>query len=441
MLTEFRFSNYRSFRDEQQLSLVAHKADKSLPHNLLESSALPNHALVRSAVIYGANASGKSNALKALSFMEQMVRLSVQRPPLNSSGTLARTFRLDPDTINAPSEMQITFIQQGVRYEYGFVVGRRRFHGEWLIAYPEGRPQTWFKRELNTETNDYEWYFGSKLQGEKQRLKELTRPDVLFLSIGAQFNHQQLTPVYEWFAENLYVIDPTDTAHLQRHTAERVLEDSAFKERVAELLRLADLGISDFQIERKSGSNLNLSNEAPPPLQRWMAIMEEEGINIETVETSFFHKGKDGETVPIPFKDEDESLGTLRLFHLASTIIDALDHGHVLVIDEMDDSLHPLLIQAIVALFHDPQINQKGAQLIFNTHDTTLLNLDMLRRDQIWFVEKDREGASHLYALLEFNLRSDVAVNKHYLQGRYGAIPFVGGLAQELAAYAFSESA
>ncbi len=439
MLTEFRFSNYRSFRDEQQLSLVANKADKSLTQNLMESPALPNHHLLRSAVLYGANASGKSNALKALSFMEQMVRLSVHRPPLSSSGTLARSFRLDPDTLHEPSEMQITFIQQGVRYEYGFVVGRRRFHAEWLIAYPEGRPQTWFKRELNTDSNEYDWYFGSKLLGEKQRLKDLTRPDVLFLSIGAQFNHQQLTTVYEWFVENLYVIDPTDTAHLRQHTAERVLEEGAFKQRVAELVRLADLGISDFQMERKAVSTI--PDEAPPSLQRWMAVMQEEGVNLETVETSFFHTGKDGETIPIPFKDEDESLGTLRLFHLASTIIDALDHGHVLVVDEMDDSLHPLLIQAIVELFHDPALNQKGAQLIFNTHDTTLLNLDLLRRDQIWFVEKDREGASHLYALLEFNPRSDVAVGKNYLQGRYGAIPFVGGLAQELSAYVFSKSA
>ena len=270
-------------------------------------------------------------------------------------------------------------------------------------------------------------------------MQEVTRPDVLFLSVGAMFNNQQLTTVYEWFVENLYVIDPTATAHLRQHTAERVLEDVEFKQRVAELVRPADLGISDFQMKRKSAAVV--SEDTPAPLQRWMTLMQEEGVDMETLETTFFHTGKDGETVPIPFQDEDESLGTLRLFHLASTIIDALDHGHVLVVDEIDDSLHPLLIQAILDLFHNPQLNRNGAQLIFNTHDTTLLNLETLRRDQIWFVEKDREGASHLYSLLEFNPRGDVAVGKNYLQGRYGAIPFVAGLAQELAAYAFPESA
>lgn len=431
MLIEFRVKNFKSFRDEQTLSMVA-SADKTLSGNTAETQSF-GKKLLRSSVLYGANASGKSNVIAALGFVQEFVRGSAERRP--GSSIPVQPFRLDKTTIKLPSEFEVFFLHENIRYQYGFAVDQHRVHREWLIAYPEGLPQTWFERRLVSESGkgEEQWKFGSRLKGEKKRLQGLTRPDVLFLSLAATLNHKQLSEVYAWFHYYLRVVHPKLVGFdfmLERFIADHIKDNPAFQTRLTHLLGMADLGIVDFRLEEeeKEISENDLANL--PESVRASILAGEDKYVAKQIERQFemMHASKDPAEPAVAFPIEDESLGTRRLFALGGAGLHSLQEGFVLVVDELDDSLHPLLVQTLVHMFHDPAINRNNAQLIFNTHDTSLLSADLFRRDQIWFLEKDNAGASHLYTLLEFSPRKDEALEKGYLQGRYGAIPIIGDL-------------
>ncbi len=425
MLVEFRVTNFRSIKETQILSMVA-GSDRLLPENIIESEALGKLRLNRSAVVYGANASGKSNLIAALEFVRDFVRNSTTRrairEPRDGDGETAVPvvpFLLDPTMREAASEFELVFIQRGVRYQYGFQADRRRVRSEWLIAYPYGQPQRWFERELRAD-GTYDWAFRSKqFRGEKQLITDVTRADALYLSVGTNFKLDQLVEVYEWFT-HLHIVRPLERLRPARSlTAQRAYRDPSFHQRVRDLLAHADVGIVDFNVEELSAE-----------LYQQRALFAEDarpnarGIQYKV---TLAHQGAaDNDPTFLPL--EDESRGTQQLFEIARRWIDVLERGEVLVVDELDSSMHPLLTRRLVELFHDPQINRHGAQLIFNTHDVTLLDQTLFRRDQIWFTEKDRDGATHLYSLLEFSPRKEDALAKGYLQGRYGAIPFIEGL-------------
>lgn len=437
MLVEFRITNFRSIKETQVFSMVA-SSDHSLPENTIENEALGKLRLNRSAVVYGANASGKSNLIAALEFVRDFVRNSIARRAIRElregkSETFVPVtpFLLDPATRDEASEFELVFIQRGVRYQYGFQVDRQRVRSEWLIAYPYGQPQRWFERTLR-EDGAYEWSFRSKqFRGEKQRITDVTRADALYLSVGSNFQLEQLVQILQWFV-HLSIYRPSDQPSPARSpTARRALHDSAFRQRVRELLSYADIGIVDFKVAEISDvlfvqNSGFVEKDLPYPLN-------------SRYEVTMAHQGSaDEEPTFLPL--EEESRGTQQLFEIARRWIDVLERGDVLVVDELDSSMHPLLTRRLVELFHDPQINRHGAQLIFNTHDVTLLDQTLFRRDQIWFTEKDREGATHLYPLLEFSPRKEEALAKGYLQGRYGAIPFIEGLGDWLVADAEIET-
>jgi len=437
MLVQFRLKNYKSFNAEQVLSLAA-SSDTNLSNNRISPPALGRMKLVRSAVMYGANASGKSNLVSALKFVKDFVRKSYEnspdRPiPINS-------FQLDLEISKNPTEFEITFIHQDIRYEYGFSVDRERVHEEWLIAYPKRAAQVWFERPAKPEASETDWYFGRHLKGEKHKLIPLTRPNVLFLSVAAQFNHPQLSTVYEWFAQYLQVIsDDLPKELLEFMTLRNVQKNKELYSKVKELLKIADLGIVDFSIEEQAAisSPIDIPPEAPEEIKTLvdtifrLSIIDREARQIRVV---MQHQIGPDEETGVRFNIKDESQGTRRLFGLSGLLFLALQEGAVLVIDELDASLHPVLARELVKMFHNPKINTHNAQIIFNTHDTTLLDLALFRRDQIWFIEKDRNGSSHLYSLLEFKPRKTEAISKGYLQGRYGAIPFLSN-AEDFLAY------
>ncbi|MEN4098550.1 MAG: ATP-binding protein, partial [Anaerolineaceae bacterium] len=240
---------------------------------------------------------------------------------------------------------------------------------------------------------------GRNLKGKNNQVAELTRPDVLFLSNAAKFNHRQLGRVFEWFQKSLRVIDADRlNPYLYTYSAALAKNDRQAQERIRRLLAVADFGISDFELRSQIINRKHLDVYMRHPI---------------------------GEKSEVAFPLEEESNGTQRLFALSGPLVDVLDNGWTLFVDELDASLHPLLVRYLVELFHNQQINRRGAQLIFNTHDTTLMDGCLFRRDQIWFVEKDRQGCSHLYPLLDYSPRKDEALAKGYLLGRYGAIPFL----------------
>ncbi|EMD26895.1 AAA family ATPase [Amycolatopsis azurea] len=406
MLRSFRLGNHRSFRDEQELLLMP-----AMPGD--ERAAVPV------AAIYGANASGKSNLIDGLAFMRMAVLAS------GSLGTAGRPyFRLGDTGAVRPSTYVIELLAEGVRYTYGFSVDGEALREEWLYAYPEKRRRVIFERSQGS------FRFGSTssdLKGKFAALEELIRDDVLLLNFCSRLELGPLMPVYRWFAQGLRIRlheDQWSTHQVEGRVGDFLNRDERNARRLLSLLSAADVGITDVAAERldepASGgfhSYATLRTPARPARnrQRWRL--------------SFRHGDADN-----PFELHDESAGTRNWLGLIPTVIDVLDDGRVLVVDEIDASLHPMLTAKLASLFQSEETNPHGAQLIFTTHDTSLLGTmlgdNVLDRDQIWFVDKNAEGASELYPLTDFKPRKDQNTERRYLAGAYGAVPVLGDFAE-----------
>jgi len=411
MLVEFKIKNFMSFKDESVFSMVASKDKTYLENNTISTPTL-NKRLLKTSVVYGANAAGKSNLIKAIKLVERLVHSA----NVDESGIpeLYAPFKFSLETTNSPSEFELTFItEDGVRYQYGFAINPKQVEREWLIAYPKGLPQVWFRRDNYSSENP--WYFGRSLKGNKEQIAQLTRPDVLFLTVAAKMNHEQLTEVYNWFKNNLYYIGIENNINFSTgYSIKRAKEDPGMQSQIRNLLKYADFGIDDLEFHEEQMDEKVLEILSPEYRKDFQGKYFEVYMDHRTDADHKFLLSID-----------DESNGTRKFFSLSGLIIDGLNNGWTIFVDELDSSLHPLLVRYIVELFHNPKINNKGAQLIFNTQDTTLMNTDIFRRDQIWFVEKDSEQCSHLYSLLDYMPRKDESLSKWYLQGRYGAVPFI----------------
>jgi predicted ATPase len=421
VLIEFRVENHRSIASEQVLGLQAVTRDNSERVPRLVAGLA--EALLPAVALYGANASGKTNVLRALDFMRSAVVTSYRLwDP--EEGVRREPFAWGP-TRGQPSTFEVAFVAEGTRYEYGFVADDASFLEEWLFAYPKGRKQTWFERD------GAEFKFSENLIGENNTVKEVTRPNALFLSTAAQLQHKQMMPVFHWFrgmlAFNLHhplnrgskiLVHSYDGPSLEgwlessRQPLLPGFEDDRLS-RVEQLLREADVGISAVGFEPVSPS----TGDGRAQQRRQIRFLHK-----TTVQDAW---------LPL----EQESDGTRTLVRLAPGLIDALQKGSVLLIDELESSLHPLLAMKLIRLFNDPRTNPRNAQIIFTTHDTNLLGSvegdALLRRDQIWLTEKDDEGATSLYPLTDYKPRKAENLERGYLQGRYGAIPFLGALLPE----------
>ena len=398
MLIEFRISNFRSLRDEQVLSLVASK-DKSLASSHTVSTGVgATPALLRSAAIYGPNAGGKSNLIKALQYMRGVVVESATIAP--NQPFSVQPFRLDAAFAGMPTEFEVTFLIDGVRYQYGFAMNAERILSEHLLVYKAFKPQHWFTRRHDPATGRDVYDFGPALKGQKSVWESATRPNALFLSMAVQLNSEQLAPVFDWFARQLVVFN--EHAMLNPRVTLQMLRDPAAKRSICAFLNAADISIADIDVvTRKDHED----------------------------ELRFTHATSKGAAV---FGITEESSGTRNLLFMIGPILDIVRNGLTLVVDELDTSLHTLLVRRIIQLFHDTALNTRGAQIIFTTHDTSLLDAhDLFRRDQVWFVEKDRDQASRLYSLTEFSPRKGEALERGYLMGRYGGLPILGELQLE----------
>ena len=416
MLIEFSVANFRSLRETQTFSLAKAKGDELLESNTFGTTAFNRFELLRSAAIYGPNASGKSNFLLALRTMRKVVLESATG--LQRGDPLPVTpFRLDPVTVGQPSEFEVSFIVDQVRYQYGFSASAERIHEEWLLAYPKGRPQRWFGRAWDAQRGSYDWEIGNNLSGEKQLWQKSTRDNALFLSTAVQLNSEQLQPIYDWFKKTLRTTQlggwsPTFSASLCEQSE---------KQQVMDFLRAADLNIGDIQVEKQAFDAQALPDDMPESLRVAIAsdMKDKQVVRVKTV-----HKGSDGEAVVFDLVDESD--GTQKLFAFAGPWIDALANGYVLFIDELHDNLHPRLVQFLVQLFHNGETNRHNAQLVFTTHETSILDQDVFRRDQIWFCEKTGEQATSLYPLTDFSPRKGREnLELSYLSGRYGAMPYI----------------
>ena len=426
-MIEFSVSNFRSFKDEQTLSLVA-SPDKTHEGNLIRGDKEKEN-LFKVAAIYGANASGKSNLVAAIRFMESFIRRSATKMTQGDKILGAVPFRLDPESQGEPSSFEATVVADGTRYVYGFSVTSERVHSEWLTAYPKGKPQRWFERVLDPETQQVKWTFNKPLRGNQAILKEKTRPNGLVLSRGAELNIGPLSRLFLWFRERLWLFDlSAPPFFLFQRTAELMRDNDAFRNRVTRLLRDADLSIRGISLAEKP----LLLDQMPSVVREMLSdgMMKQLGDST-AIEIRSLHEIEGGEAeIEFDF-EEAESNGTKRLFALAGPLLDALDQGSILVVDELECSMHPLLTRKVIELFQNPEVNKSGAQLIFFTHDSTLMDHTLFRRDQIWFTEKNANGATELFSLYDFKTdegkpRVNEAFERRYLAGRYGAVPLFG---------------
>lgn len=428
-LVEFSVGNFRSIRDRVHLSMVATKKLAS-EHSQLDHDAtidaLPDDSLLRSAAIYGANASGKSNLVAAMRVMKRLVLNSSKESAVDQPIDV-EPFRLG-DQAEKPSFFEVVFLLSGETLRYGFEVSSKRVHAEWLfIRKSEASETTVFTRtEEGIEVS-------SSRFGDGKGLEERTRMNALFLSVVAQFNGKLATSVQRWFSNSLKIISGLNDAGYVNFTVE-ACENANRRAAVLDFVRAMDVGIDGIAV-----SKVPFSESVPPGMPPQIRELLTKLGNDEVARVATTHRrfDRDGNEIGVEVFDiaQHESEGTKKIFALAGPILDTLAAGRVLLIDELDARLHPLITRALISLFNSRKSNSNDAQLIFTTHDTSNLQRDILRRDQVWFVEKDRGGGTSLYSLLEYKPRNDSALAKNYVQGRYGAVPFIGDLGAVVASF------
>ncbi|MBX9935415.1 MAG: ATP-binding protein [Burkholderiaceae bacterium] len=424
MLVEFSITNFRSINQRQTLTLAASVYDELQDLNTF-NAGLQNASLrlLRSSVLYGPNASGKSTLIQALAFLEKLVLQSHR----NQAGDLLdlTPFKLTAASRKTDSEFEITIIEAGVRYDYGVHCNNQRISEEWLLAYPRGMPQKWFHRIWDVDSEKYRYKFSANLHGGRKRhdWAQDTLENTLYLSKAVQNNQEQLRVVFNWFKERLRVVSAQHTMD-SGYTVQRCA-DLKDRKKILEFLNAADLGIADINLKETKFSVDQLPKGMPKKVREELAqqiLKELNGKNVTSIR--FVHQ--DIVTLEsIEFSEEEESDGTRSLFAFAGPWIDVTENERVLVVDELDTSLHPMLVHFLVKHLHH---TGSKAQLIFTTHDTTLLSQKILRRDQVWFMEKNAERASTLYPLSDFSPRENEAIERGYLNGRYGGIPFLKDL-------------
>jgi AAA15 family ATPase/GTPase len=416
MLIEFSIENYRSIKDKVTFSLLA-SSDTSLEANIFHPETLKkDDDLLRSAAIYGANASGKSNVIKALSTLQRLVLTSIK---YQSGDTLPyEPFKLDENCLRKPTRFEIVFIYKKIQYTYTVAFNSEKIVEESLTYCPKYKEFTIFSRSDNNIPR-----FLKKDTKIQQLIYDRTLKNVLYLSNSAQQNYEKTIDVYDWFKNDFVVLRSADPNAFIDNTVKMLNESNELKRCILKALAEADLGINDVTASSTLFTYEQLRNHNTKAGQ---AIFR--GDKVEIIEIMTLHKANKskGDTGAIFDYFSEESDGTMRVFNLIGYFIDALNSGKTLIIDELDIRLHPLLCEYLIKLFYNHSRNKNNAQLIFSTHNINLFDKKIFRRDQIWFTEKNPDnGSSDLYSLTEFSPRNDKNILKGYLAGRYGALPFI----------------
>jgi len=400
MLISFRLQNFRSFAGEASLSMRPIKAYGEYPENV---SPVENSKVLKVAAIYGANASGKSNVIKGLGAMKHIVLNSLRMSSVDA--VEVEPFALDGDSISRPTLFEVSTALNGKIFRYGFAATTKRIEAEWLgmsVGGPRSVESMLFTRE-GTEIESFNRRYLPELA--KFEVSTLL-PNALLLPRLDQLNNEIAKAVMKWFSD-LAVVSGSRSSRYGLYSADH-LQDTAFRARMMQFIQFADSSIEDVSLRWR---DIGWDEMHPPKRLQ---------------EVTVTRTSRQGQVVPFEMNDK-ESEGTAKMFELSGPLTDILNRGGVLVIDEMEAKLHPLLTRRIVRVFNSPQNNPQNAQLIFVTHDASLLHLGRLRRDQIWFCEKDRSCASSLYCLAEIRstskARREDNLEKKYLEGRFGAIP------------------
>lgn len=427
MLLEFSVSNYLSFKTKTTLSLFATSIKEYVESNIFSTE---RYDVLKGAVIYGANASGKSNLVKAMSAMRRLVLQSFDRS--STSDLNVTPFLLSTETEREPSFFEVVFLIENIRYRYGFEVDSDKIHAEWLF---EAKKQT--ERPLFIREGD-----GIEVMkgfSEGKGLEERTRDNALFLAVADQFNGQVAKKIMAWFSKFITISGLRHEGY--KDVTFGMLENKVTHQLLMDFYAKLDLGFSGIAVQKNAFDANELPSDIPEGLLKQL-ITDLDGalrIDIKTVHKKYDEKSKAVADIEFDMRSQ-ESAGTNKVFNISGPVFDVLHHGGTLIVDELDANLHPLLTLSITKLFNSVEFNPHHAQLIFATHDTNLLYYGQYRRDQIYFVEKNKYGASEMYSLVEYKeegktIRKDRSFEKDYIEGRYGAIPLIGNLSNVMSAW------
>lgn len=440
MIVEFAIKNFLSFKNEVVFSMLAAKSVKECESNEdgcsnIFTSEETGQKFVRVATIYGANGSGKSNLIKAMMFFKNMILNSAANDSILADFQ-KNQYLLDKESLSETSSFQMIFIIDNVSYRYGFEILDNKVNTEWLfVKEPTSQKESYcFKRENAVVQINSRTFKVSK------SLESIARDNALFLSSVSQFNVPMALVIRNWFNRSFNIISGIDN-HTINYTALQYLNNETMRMRILDFIKIIDLGIQDISVKENTLDKVIDSASFPndPVLMKIVGdlnkAMNPDGNKIKELDITAVHNRYSGdevvETVVFPlFK---ESVGTVKIFALLGPWLDTLANGGTLVVDEFGASVHTKLAVELIRLFQS-KLNRGDAQLIITTHDTNLLRKDLLRRDQIWFAEKDNHGVSDLYSLVEYKInqatsvRNDASFSKDYLLGKYGAIPYFGNI-------------
>ena len=415
MLLEFTVGNYKSFNSPVTFSMLASTLKEHQVTPVFEES---KYKLLKSAIIFGANASGKSNLFKAIGFMKNFVLNSAKQTRIMEKIAVDH-FKLGADTEENPSVFEMIFLIDGIQYRYGFQANRERVIAEWLFFVPSTKEAKLFIREGKNID------LGIRYK-EGQGLADKTRENALFLSVVAQFNGEISLHIIKWF-KNINIISGLDDTEY-RHDTIKKLNNTEFKKWALKYLEMADINIVDIEILPTTVKHTKLVKELQQIVAEPKAPFGHTSIKLHYQK---YDKNNKKISLEVFDLDENESKGMQKILFLAGPFWDVLKNGKILIIDEFDARLHHRLTHSLAKLFNSPIANTRKAQFILGTYDTTLLRNDLFRRDQVWFIEKDRYGVSELYSLAEYKIsdkvvRKDASFDKSYLLGKYGAVPIPG---------------
>jgi uncharacterized protein len=445
MLIQLTIENFLSFRDEVTFSMVGVGSDRQHADRLIEDAAGKGRSVLPIAAIYGANAAGKSNLIKALIFAKDLI---LEGTRSNRSIPIS-TFKLG-DYSKKPSKFEFIFTHQDARYSYGFKLNREQIIEEWLhVVHPGKKKEVMVFERITSSDRKTTVEYGSLLTGRGTKRKQFlefisegTRPNQLFLTEAIDRNVETLSPIANWFREVLTIIMADSIFASLEGT---ILSDTSFTDFLSKFLKIAGTGIDriggrtvelDFDrhflgmstVERDnlmhkcSNAQVNSMLMIEDDIGKQHLLLKGENGLMKMIQLATQHVHENGDLIDFAITEESE--GTQRLINLIPALFLLQEEEKVIFIDELDRRLHPLLSRLFVKTVID--CRGKNNQLVFTTHDTNLLDLELLRRDEIWFVEKDLQGSSNLYSLAEFKTRPDLKIEKGYLNGRFGAIPFFG---------------
>lgn len=423
-LLSFTAENARSYRGEVHLSMLATRLSaEGVPRSVVPAGMTRSVRVLPAVGIFGANASGKSTILRAMGDMRRLVATSF-RHGSRDTPVFRRPFLLDPACAERPTRFEVDLLLEGVRWVYGFAVDDTRVVEESAYHWPRGRRALVFRR---SESDNL--VFGSPFGAKDRTIGSLLRDNALLLSVAGATENRPLAALFDWFGSNLLLAESDNRVPRTFMTAEMASRQRQRK-RIIEMLQAADLGITSLTVNP-------LDDEEAEQLRRFISVIREAEDDLDLPQPSdtdfvsfdqlgLIHIGAEGD---VSLGPEDESQGTLVWVSLIGPMLQALDEGQAVLVDELDASLHSDLVERVVAVFQDPRTNRNGAQLIFNSHDGALLDgagAWSLGRDQIWFTEKYADGGTKLYPLDDFSPRRDDDVRGRYYRGRYGATPVVG---------------